>query len=114
MLGHWEAAYRDFCKAQLSDFDEDVQTWCKEIEPNVCFPVFLSFLRSVLFFLCRLRKLLNIIVNTNDVEKQKKPMRNENAFVKLKKLMLKHNKKKANDGHENNSFPDFQVTFWNN
>jgi hypothetical protein len=35
MLGHWEAAYKDFCKAQLSDFDEDVQTWCKEVEANV-------------------------------------------------------------------------------
>jgi hypothetical protein len=35
-LGNWEAAYKDFCKAQLSDFDEDVQTWCKEVEANVC------------------------------------------------------------------------------
>ncbi len=35
MLGHWEEAYKDFCKAQLSDFDEDVQTWCKEVEANV-------------------------------------------------------------------------------
>ena len=35
MLGHWEAAYKDFCKAQISDFDEDVQTWCKEVEINV-------------------------------------------------------------------------------
>jgi len=35
MLGNWEAAYKDFCKAQLSDFDEDVQTWCKEVEANV-------------------------------------------------------------------------------
>ena len=43
MLGNWEAAYKDFCKAQLSDFDEDVQTWCKEVEANVC----LSF--SVIF-----------------------------------------------------------------
>ncbi|CAF4234796.1 unnamed protein product, partial [Adineta steineri] len=34
MLGNWEAAYKDFCKAQLSDFDEDVQTWCKEVEAN--------------------------------------------------------------------------------
>jgi hypothetical protein len=54
----------------------------------------------------------------NDVEKKKKSMRNENAFVKLKKLMLKHNKKKMNDEHENNShilvvvnnIQDFQVT----
>ena len=36
LLGNWEAAYKDFCKAQLSDFDEDVQTWCKEVEANVC------------------------------------------------------------------------------
>jgi suppressor of tumorigenicity protein 13 len=35
MLGDWEAAYKDFCKAQISDFDEDVQTWCKEVEANV-------------------------------------------------------------------------------
>lgn len=35
MLGHWEEAYKDFCKAQISDFDEDVQTWCKEVEANV-------------------------------------------------------------------------------
>jgi len=35
MLGNWEAAYKDFCKAQLSDFDEDVQIWCKEVEANV-------------------------------------------------------------------------------
>ena len=35
MLGNWEAAYKDFCKAQISDFDEDVQTWCKEVETNV-------------------------------------------------------------------------------
>lgn len=35
MLGNWEAAYKDFCKAQLSDFDDDVQTWCKEVEANV-------------------------------------------------------------------------------
>lgn len=35
MLGNWEAAYKDFCKAQISDFDEDVQTWCKEVEANV-------------------------------------------------------------------------------
>jgi len=34
MLGDWEAAYKDFCKAQLSDFDEDVQMWCKEVELN--------------------------------------------------------------------------------
>ena len=38
MLGNWEAAYKDFCKAQISDFDEDVQTWCKEVAENVgCF-----------------------------------------------------------------------------
>ena len=41
MLGNWEAAYRDFCKAQISDFDEDVQAWLKEVEVNV---------RSVYFF----------------------------------------------------------------
>ncbi|CAF3904606.1 unnamed protein product [Rotaria sp. Silwood2] len=35
MLGDWEAAYRDFCKAQLSDFDEEVQIWCKEVQANV-------------------------------------------------------------------------------
>jgi hypothetical protein len=35
MLGNWEAAYKDFCKAQISDFDEDVQTWCKEVAENV-------------------------------------------------------------------------------
>ncbi|UJR25130.1 hypothetical protein I4U23_006489 [Adineta vaga] len=34
MLGNWEAAYKDFCKAQISDFDEDVQIWCKEVEAN--------------------------------------------------------------------------------
>ncbi|CAF0892856.1 unnamed protein product [Adineta ricciae] len=34
MLGNWEAAYRDFCKAQISDFDEDVQAWLKEVEVN--------------------------------------------------------------------------------
>ena len=39
MLGDWEAAYKDFCKAQLSDFDEDVQTWCKEVEANVSSPL---------------------------------------------------------------------------
>jgi hypothetical protein len=43
MLGNWEAAYRDFCKAQLSDFDEDVQTWCKEVEANVYVLVFFFF-----------------------------------------------------------------------
>ncbi|CAF5035819.1 unnamed protein product, partial [Rotaria socialis] len=32
MLGDWDEAYKDFCKAQLSDFDEDVQTWCKEVQ----------------------------------------------------------------------------------
>ena len=35
MLGNWEAAYKDFCKAQLSDFDEEVQIWCKEVAANV-------------------------------------------------------------------------------
>jgi hypothetical protein len=50
MLGHWEAAYRDFCKAQLSDFDEDVQTWCKEVEVNVhSFSFLFLFLQSVCF-----------------------------------------------------------------
>jgi hypothetical protein len=39
----------------------------------------------------------------NDFEKQKKLMLNENVFVKLKKLMLRHNKKKMNDEHENNN-----------
>jgi len=34
MLGNWEAAYKDFCKAQLSDFDDDVQQWIKEVEAN--------------------------------------------------------------------------------
>jgi len=34
MLGNWESAYKDFCKAQLSDFDEDVQQWIKEVEAN--------------------------------------------------------------------------------
>lgn len=41
MLGNWEAAYKDFCKAQISDFDEDVQTWCKEVEANVHYFVLL-------------------------------------------------------------------------
>jgi hypothetical protein len=53
----------------------------------------------------------------NDAEKQKKLMRNENAFVKLKKLMLKHNKKKTKDELKNNkhtlqevnNIQDFQV-----
>jgi hypothetical protein len=53
----------------------------------------------------------------NDVEKQKKSRLNENVFVKLKKLMLKHNKKKMNDELENNNLvlwvvnnsQDFQV-----
>ncbi|CAF0802526.1 unnamed protein product [Didymodactylos carnosus] len=34
MLGNWEAAYKDFCKAQLSDFDDDVQQWIREVEVN--------------------------------------------------------------------------------
>ncbi|CAF1250955.1 unnamed protein product [Didymodactylos carnosus] len=34
MLGNWEAAHKDFCKAQISDFDEDVQQWIKEVEAN--------------------------------------------------------------------------------
>ncbi len=50
MLGNWEAAYKDFCKAQLSDFDEDVNTWCKEVEVNVC----ISFSFLFLFDLLRL------------------------------------------------------------
>jgi len=41
MLGNWEAAYKDFCKAQTSDFDEDVQQWCKEVEINVNSIVFI-------------------------------------------------------------------------
>jgi suppressor of tumorigenicity protein 13 len=50
MLGNWEAAYKDFCKAQLSDFDEDVQTWCKEVEVNVhSFSFLFLFLQSVCF-----------------------------------------------------------------
>jgi phosphoribosylamine-glycine ligase len=53
--------------------------------------------------LSRPRKLLSINVNMNDVEKQKKLMLNENVFVKLKKLMLRHSKKKTNDEHENNT-----------
>jgi hypothetical protein len=48
-------------------------------------------------------------------------MLNENAFVKLKKLMLKHNKKKMNDEPKNNkhafqevnNFQDFQVMLCN-
>jgi hypothetical protein len=120
MLGNWEAAYKDFCKAQLSDFDEDVQTWCKEVEVNVyLFVFFFSSICDVV--LPRPRRLLNINANMNDFEKQKKPMLNENAFVKLKKLMLKHNKKKMNDEHENNkhalqkinNFQDFQVILQN-
>jgi hypothetical protein len=47
MLGNWEAAYKDFCKAQLSDFDEDVQTWCKEVETNVS-----SCLYSLRYSMC--------------------------------------------------------------
>jgi hypothetical protein len=56
----------------------------------------------------------------NDVVKQKKLMQNENAFVKLKKLMLKHNKKKMNDEQKKNkhalqinNIQDFQVTSYN-
>jgi hypothetical protein len=56
-----------------------------------------------------------------DSEKQKKLMLNENVFAKLKKLMLKHSKKKMNDEHENNNlvlqvvvnFQDFQVYPYN-
>jgi hypothetical protein len=52
-----------------------------------------------------------------DVEKQKKLMLSENVFAKPKKLMLKHNKRKMNDEHENNNLvvlvvnnsQDFQV-----
>jgi hypothetical protein len=52
MLGHWEAAYKDFCKAQLSDFDEDVQTWCKEVEANVYLSsFFFSFFRPDVSFI---------------------------------------------------------------
>jgi hypothetical protein len=50
MLGNWEAAYKDFCKAQLSDFDEDVQTWCKEVEANVYLFLFVFSFRSITFF----------------------------------------------------------------
>jgi hypothetical protein len=39
----------------------------------------------------------------NDVEKPEKLITNENAFVKLKKLVQKHNKKKMNDEHKNNN-----------
>lgn len=39
----------------------------------------------------------------NDDEKKRKSKLNVNVFVKLKKLMLKHNKKKTNDEHENNN-----------
>jgi hypothetical protein len=118
MLGNWEAAYKDFCKAQLSDFDEDVQTWCKEVEANVYPFLFVFFFSVDYIFLHRPRRFLNINANMNDVEKRKRPMLNENAFVKLKKLMLKHNKKKMNDEHKNNKHTlqvvnnsqDFQVT----
>ena len=51
MLGNWEAAYKDFCKAQLSDFDEDVQVWCKEVEANVWFIVFLNLFDELHFSL---------------------------------------------------------------
>jgi hypothetical protein len=119
MLGNWEAAYKDFCKAQLSDFDEDVQTWCKEVEANVY--LFLFSFPDLMCRLSRLRRLLNINVNMIDSEKQKKLMLNENVFAKLKKLMLKHSKKKMNDEHENNNlvlqvvvnFQDFRVYPYN-
>jgi hypothetical protein len=53
----------------------------------------------------------------NDFEKPKKLKLNENVFVKRKKLMLKHNRKKTKDEHENNNLvlqvvnnsQDFQV-----
>lgn len=54
MLGNWEAAYKDFCKAQLSDFDEDVQRWCKEVEANVyryLIPIPFHFEYSIVFCL---------------------------------------------------------------
>jgi hypothetical protein len=78
--------------------------------------VFSLFLHLICL-LCRLKRFLNINVNMNDVEKQKKSRLNENVFVKLKKLMLKHNKKKMNDELENNNLvlrvvnnsQDFQV-----
>ncbi len=55
MLGNWEAAYKDFCKAQLSDFDEDVQTWCKEVEVNVNHSFFF-FSQSMIFSFVQAKK----------------------------------------------------------
>lgn len=52
MLGDWEAAYKDFCKAQLSDFDEDVQQWCKEVEVNVYTHLHIYFFLILSIVIC--------------------------------------------------------------
>lgn len=38
MLGHWVEAYTDFATALKIDYDDNVNEWMKEIEPNVSEP----------------------------------------------------------------------------
>ena len=57
----------------------------------------------------RQRKSLNTNVNMNVAVKQKKPMPNVNAFVKPKRLTLKHRKKKRIDEPENKKLELLEV-----